>query len=30
MTELDFKSAHQLNAVLGWLELCNIKEAREG
>ena len=29
MTELDFKSAHQLNAVLGWLELGNIKEARE-
>lgn len=29
MTELDFKSAHQLNAVLGWLELGNVKEARE-
>lgn len=29
MTDLDFKSAHQLNAVLGWLELGNVKEARE-
>lgn len=29
MTDLDFKSAHQLNAVLGWLELGNTKEARE-
>lgn len=29
MTDLDFTSAHQLNAVLGWLELGNIAEARE-
>ena len=29
MTDLDFKSAHQLNAVMGWLELGNVKEARE-
>lgn len=29
MTDLDFTSAHQLNAVLGWLELGNFKEARE-
>jgi Flp pilus assembly protein TadD len=29
MTDLDYKSAHQLNAVLGWLELGNVKEARE-
>ncbi|HVK59562.1 MAG TPA: tetratricopeptide repeat protein [Candidatus Kapabacteria bacterium] len=29
MTDLDFKSAHQLNAVLGWLELGNVTEARE-
>jgi len=28
MTDLDFKSAHQLNAVLGWLELGNAAEAR--
>lgn len=28
MTDLDFTSAHQLNAVLGWLELGNVKEAR--
>lgn len=28
MTDLDFTSAHQLNAVLGWLELGNIREAR--
>jgi Flp pilus assembly protein TadD len=28
MTDLDFTSAHQLNAVLGWLELGNIAEAR--
>ena len=29
MTDLDFTSAHQLNAVLGWLELGNFREARE-
>jgi Flp pilus assembly protein TadD len=29
MTDLDFTSAHQLNAVLGWLELGNVKEARD-
>ena len=28
MTDLDFTSAHQLNAVLGWLELGNLQEAR--
>jgi Flp pilus assembly protein TadD len=28
MTDLDFTSAHQLNAVLGWLELGNLPEAR--
>lgn len=28
MTDLDFTSAHQLNAVLGWLELGNVAEAR--
>jgi Flp pilus assembly protein TadD len=28
MTDLDYKSAHQLNAVLGWLELGNVTEAR--
>jgi tetratricopeptide (TPR) repeat protein len=28
MTDLDFTSAHQLNAVLGWLELGNLAEAR--
>lgn len=28
MTDLDFTSAHQLNAVLGWLELGNVDEAR--
>lgn len=28
MTDLDFASAHQLNAVLGWLELGNLQEAR--
>lgn len=28
MTDLDYTSAHQLNAVLGWLELGNVQEAR--
>ncbi|HEX7861687.1 MAG TPA: tetratricopeptide repeat protein [Verrucomicrobiae bacterium] len=28
MIDLDHKSAHQLNAVLGWLELGNVQEAR--
>jgi Flp pilus assembly protein TadD len=28
MTELDFTLAHKLNAVLGWLELGSVREAR--
>jgi len=28
MSDLDFQLAHQLNSVLGWLELGNLKEAR--
>src|SRR5687767_6497499 len=28
MIDLDHKTAHQLNAVLGWLELGNVQEAR--